>query len=94
VKANSASRTSQVTFHFRGGMLRGLFLNSLFDFMKKTAPRNQPSESTRRSSWACRTPERWAFNHTSERLFALGSTDRVRRFAYRTMMGELRLLPI
>jgi hypothetical protein len=62
--------------------------------MKKKAHRNPPSESMRRSSRVCGTTERWAFSHTSERLFALGSTDSIRRFAYRTMMGELRLLPL
>jgi hypothetical protein len=82
------------TSPFAGGMRGGLLGNSRINFMKKTAPRNAPSESTRRSSRACRAPERWAFNHTSDRLFALGSTQSVRRFAYRTMMGELRFLPL
>ena len=63
-------------------------------FMKKKIRRDPPSETTRRSSEACLTPERWAFSHTSERLFALGSTESARRFAYRTMMGELRFLPL
>jgi hypothetical protein len=88
---------SSVTSHLARTTLR-LFLaiprNANTHFMKKTALKNQPSESARRSSRACRSPERWAFNHTSERLFALGSTDSIRRFAYRTMMGELRFLPL
>ena len=95
VKANSAANSSPVSTHLHGGALRFVsVLHAFPDFMKKTARRNQPSESTRRSSRACRTPERWAFSHTSDRLFALGSSGSVRRFAYRTMMGELRFLPL
>ena len=94
VNANSDSHFSISSSHFRGGMRRSLFVNFHISFMKKTAPSKQPSESTRRSSRACRTSERWTFTHTSERLFALGSTDGIRRFAYRTMMGELRFLSL
>ena len=94
VKSSSAYHSSLFASHFVGGMLRGLFVNFRINFMKKTAPRKQPSESTRRSSRACRTSERWTFTHTSDRLFALGSTKSVRRFAYRTMLGELRFLSL
>jgi len=80
-----------------GGTRDHFFMKSLINLlipMKKKDRRNHPSESTRRSSKVCRNEGRWAFNLTSERLFALGSTDRVRRVAYRTATGELRILPL
>ena len=36
---------------------------------------------------------RWSFNLASEHLFVLGSTDTVRRAAYRTSDGRIRFLP-
>lgn len=36
---------------------------------------------------------RWSFNLASEHLFVLGSTDTIRRAAYRTSDGRIRFLP-
>jgi len=65
--------------------------------MKKTARRDHPSETSRRSHRAYSQnggkEGGWAFNLASENLFALGSTGPARRVAYRTATGELRFLP-
>lgn len=66
-------------------------------FMKKTSRRDHPSEPSHRSPRACRqnggSEGRWEFT-ASGSLFALGSTDAVRRAAYRTVAGEMRFLPL
>jgi len=66
--------------------------------MKKTSRRDHPSEPTHRSHKAFRhgggSEGRWEFNLASESLFALGSSDGLRRAAYRTSGGELRFLPL
>jgi hypothetical protein len=36
----------------------------------------------------------WAFNLATESLFALGSSEAVRRVAYRTSDGRIRFLPL
>jgi len=36
----------------------------------------------------------WAFNLATERLFSLGASDSFPRVAYRTALGEVRLLPL
>jgi hypothetical protein len=86
-----------VTSQNEVGAVGAFFVNHITAFlidMKKTTRRNQPSAPTHRGFRACRSQERWTFSHTSERLFALGSAEGVQRFAYRTMMGELRFLPL
>ena len=69
-----------------------------FLFMKKPTRRDHPSEASRRSPQACHKKSgstgSWAFNLASESLFALGSTERARRVAYRGADGELRFLPL
>ena len=74
------------------------YLELASDFMK-TPPRRDRSRATARPNQAgCRTSSgsvgRWAFNLASENLFALGSTDAIRRVAYRTADGHLRFLPL
>jgi hypothetical protein len=65
--------------------------------MKKPTRPDQTSEASRRSSQECRSQGAkgggWSFNLATENLFALGSTDKARRVAYRTATGELRFLP-
>jgi hypothetical protein len=69
----------------------------LLNFMKKNSRRDHPSESSHRSRRDCHqnggSEDRWEFTSSSS-LFALGSTDAVRRAAYRTAGGELRFLPL
>ena len=66
-------------------------------FMKKPSRRDHPSEPSHRNRRDCRqnggSEGRWEFT-ASGSLFALGSTDAVRRAAYRTADGELRFLPL
>ena len=68
-----------------------------WNFMKKPSRRDHPSESSHRSPRDCRqnggSEGRWEFT-ASGSLFALGSTDAVRRAAYRTAAGEMRFLPL
>jgi hypothetical protein len=65
--------------------------------MKKPSRRDHRSESSHRNPRDCHenggSKGRWEFNLAGENLFALGSTDAVRRAAYRTAGGELRFLP-
>ncbi len=65
--------------------------------MKKQTRRIHPDETPRRSPRDCRRDGakegRWSFNLAGDNLFALGSTESVRRVAYRTPTGELRFLP-
>ncbi len=62
--------------------------------MKKTTRIHSPSVASHRGGARCRAQGRWAFNLASERLFALGSTERIRRGAYLTAQGEMRFLPL
>jgi hypothetical protein len=70
---------------------------SRLSFMKKTSRRDHPSEPSHRNRRDCRqnggSEGRWEFT-ASGSLIALGSTDAVRRAAYRTADGELRFLPL
>jgi len=70
---------------------------AILNFMKKPSRRDQPGESSRRSSRDCRqnggSEGRWEFI-TSGSIFALGSSDSARRAAYRSADGELRFLPL
>jgi len=65
--------------------------------MKKPSRRDHPGEPSPRSRRDCRqnggSEGRWEFTANGS-LFALGSTDAVRRAAYRTAEGELRFLPL
>jgi hypothetical protein len=71
---------------------------SVLTLMKKPSQRDHSSETTRRSGRDCRKQEKkdggWSFSLTSDKLFALGSTEQARRVAYRTATGELRFLPL
>ena len=62
--------------------------------MKKTSRGHSPSESSHRGGTACRTKGGWAFNLTSERLFAFGSIASGKRGAYLTAQGEVRFLSL
>ena len=65
--------------------------------MKKPSRREHPGESSNRNGRDCRQKSGsegpWEFA-ASGSLFALGSTDAVRRAAYRTATGEMRFLPL
>ena len=63
-------------------------------YMNTTNRKNLPRNVARRGSEVCRRPGQWAFNFSSDRLFALGSTDRIRRAAYRSSSGEMRFFPL
>ena len=67
------------------------------NFMKKPSRRDQRSEPSHRSPRDCQQKSgsegRWEFT-ASGSLFSLGSTEAVRRAAYRTAGGELRFLPL
>jgi hypothetical protein len=67
-------------------------------FMKKPTRRNRARETNRPGRRGCLEKESgkgsWAFNLASDCLFALGSTERVRRVAYRGPDGQLRFLPL
>ena len=64
--------------------------------MKKPSLRDYPGENFHGKAGAKNGGKegRWAFNLASESLFALGSTEKARRVAYRTVTGELRFLPL
>jgi len=66
--------------------------------MKTPVRRDHPRATVRRSQAGCcgqgGSAGRWAFNLASENLFALGSTEALRRAAYRTADGNLRFLPL
>jgi hypothetical protein len=55
----------------------------------------KPSDGDRKDRrWKGGSEGRWEFNLASEILFAVGSTEAVRRAAYRTAAGEMRFLPL
>ncbi|HEY0257740.1 MAG TPA: hypothetical protein VGC39_09880, partial [Candidatus Methylacidiphilales bacterium] len=74
------------------------FLETASDFMKTPSRRDHPRATARRNRGGCPASSgsvgRWSFNLASENLFALGSTDAIRRAAYRTADGQLRFLPL
>ena len=64
--------------------------------MKTRPSRTQSRGTAARNARAARqgsSTGRWSFNLASEHLFVLGSTDTVRRAAYRTSDGRIRFLP-
>jgi hypothetical protein len=65
--------------------------------MKKPSRRDHPSEPSQRNRRECRqngaSEGRWEFNVNGS-LIALGSTEGMRRAAYRTADGEVRFLPL
>ncbi len=62
--------------------------------MKKTPRAYSPSQSSHRQGSGCRPGERWTFSLASERLFVFGSTEQLRRGAYLTARGEVRLFSL
>jgi hypothetical protein len=62
--------------------------------MKKSSHPSGRSRQQRSSRAARGTTGSWAFNLASESLFALGSSEAVRRVAYRTADGRIRFLPL
>ena len=86
-------------------LLRGLaslstsrYLKQGLRFMKTPSRRDHPRATIRRNQSDCcdqgGSAGRWEFNLASENLFALGSTEAIRRAAYRTADGYLRFLPL
>jgi hypothetical protein len=61
--------------------------------MKKSSRRDHQGESSHRSRKKAGSDGRWEFT-ASGSLISLGSTEAVRRAAYRTADGELRFLPL
>jgi hypothetical protein len=86
--ASSSRFSSLLAYPFAGSR------HARFVTMKKTTRGRSPSESSYRRATGCRTGERWAFSLASERLFAFGSTEHLRRAAYLTARGEMRLLSL
>jgi hypothetical protein len=62
--------------------------------MKKSSHPSGRARQRRSSSDARASTGSWAFNLASESLFALGSSEAVRRVVYRTADGRIRFLPL